>query len=79
MATLHLCDGCGVHVESPVKIGHALPRDYCETCAPNARGFVMAEEHLRTEVQTIFADRRDELIERHGANGFKLPDVIHAG
>ncbi len=79
MTTLFLCDGCGTHVENSVKLGHALKRDYCGTCAPNARSFVMAEEQLRVETQTAFADRRDKLIEQHGAGGFKLPDVVHAG
>lgn len=79
MTTLYVCDGCGTTTENPVKLGHALKREYCETCAPNARGFVMAEEQLRVGTQKAFADGRDKLIEQHSANGFKLPDVIHAG
>ena len=75
MTILYVCDGCSTAVENPVKLGHALKRDYCETCAPNARGFIAAEEFERAAIQSVFAGKRKKLIDIHGANGFKLPDV----
>lgn len=75
MTTLYVCDGCGTTTENPVKLGHALKRDYCETCAPSAKGFVMAEEAERAAIQSVFVGKRQKLIEIHGANNFKLPDV----
>ncbi len=75
MASVTLCDGCMSPVQEPVKIGHVLKLDYCLPCADKAREFVAAEEKLRKSTHDLFKVERQALIEIHGANGFRLPDV----
>ena len=75
MSTSFHCDGCGEPVESPVKVGRVLRREYCEPCAAAANQFVDAEEALRKTTHERFATDRALLISRFSANGFRLPDV----
>jgi hypothetical protein len=67
------CDGCGEPVETPVKIGKVIEREYCETCAVLAQKFIDAEEALRVQTQAAFQREREALIAVH--TDFKLPDV----
>mgnify|MGYP001610618570 FL=1 len=75
MSTSFHCDGCGEPVESPVKVGRVLRREYCEPCAAAANQFVDAEEALRKSTHEKFAADRELLIARFSANDFRLPDV----
>ena len=75
MATAYLCDGCRSPVENPVKVGHVLKRDYCETCAPRAQAFVEAEENLRADLVATFQSARRRMIEAATEDKFLLPDV----
>jgi hypothetical protein len=76
MAASYTCDGCGVNVEKPKKVGYVLPRDYCEQCAKEAQGFLAAEEDNRKHFCARFEEVRKHLINVHGkAGAFKLPDV----
>ena len=75
MSTSFHCDGCRESVEIPIKVGHILRREYCESCAMVANQFVDAEEALRKSTHEKFAADRELLIVRFSANGFKLPDV----
>lgn len=75
MAQSFTCDGCGKPVAEPKKVGYVLRRDYCAECAVIAGSFTKEEEEARIAIQAAFATKRAELIAKHGANGFKLPDV----
>jgi len=75
VATFFSCDGCGVSVTDPIKVGHVLRREYCEDCARDANIFLEAEERLRRETVERFADERAALVARCSADGFKLPDT----
>jgi hypothetical protein len=75
MAVSYSCDGCGVAVEIPARVGKITQREYCEDCGLKAQAFVDAEEALRLEVQQAFVKKREALIAKHGKSGFKLPDV----
>lgn len=78
MASSYTCDGCKLTVVEPTKVGHVLPRDYCATCAELAQQFIEAEQKEREMVHSAFQSKREKLIKKFGANGFLLPDVIHA-
>lgn len=73
MAIHHSCDGCGVTVETPIKVGKVIERDYCVTCEARANAFIAAEEALRKETQRAFVEARAKLIESYA--DIKLPDV----
>jgi hypothetical protein len=76
MAACYACDGCGVNVEKPKKVGYVLQRDYCETCAREAEAFLAAEEDNRAHFCVRFEEIRKHLIQVHGKGGsFLLPDV----
>jgi hypothetical protein len=70
---LYRCDGCREPVETPVRIGKVIEREYCATCAELAQKFVDAEEALRVQTQAAFQREREALIAVH--TDFKLPDV----
>lgn len=78
MSVIYACDGCGAPVESPIKIGHALRRDYCAACEPRAKAYVAAEEDLRKRLTEQFATDRALLVAKASDGGFKLPDVPDA-
>lgn len=75
MAASFTCDGCGTSVDAPMVVGHVTKRDYCESCEKKAQAFLDAEEVERVAIRTVFAAKREELIKKYGADGFKLPDV----
>lgn len=75
MAASYVCDGCGKAVASPKKIGHVIPRDYCETCAEKAESYLNEEEALRVRLQIDFANERSILIGKYLQGGFNLPDL----
>ena len=75
MATTTSCDGCSLIVDKPVKIGFVIPREYCGKCAEKAKAFLDAEEAERMALSTVFAGKREKLIEQYGADHFLLPDV----
>lgn len=75
MAIQYSCDGCGAPVENPVKVGHVVKRDYCETCKEIAERFMREEEALRKATHERFMDDRALLIARYSAGNFKLPDL----
>jgi hypothetical protein len=76
VATAFTCDGCGVCIDTPKKVGVVLTRDYCERCAKEAEAFLAAEEDNRVHYQRRFMEVRGHLINVHGkAGAFKLPDV----
>lgn len=75
MAMSFTCDGCGVNVQEPARIGHVLKRDYCDKCAPSAEAFLEAEEKERIAVQVVFAAKREKLLKSYTKNLLKLPDV----
>lgn len=84
MATSTTCDGCGMSVAAPKRVGHALIRDYCEACAIPAEQFVDLEEALRKETHESFTSKRGLLIQKfYDVKGrpatFKLPDVPDVG
>lgn len=78
MAATFSCDGCGLPVENPVKIGHVTKRDYCPTCKPIAEKFIADEEQLRASVQAGFITSRGVIIEEARAKLKLLPDVPDA-
>lgn len=79
MAMNYSCDGCGCSVEKPKVVGFVLKRDYCPACEVIAQAFITAEETERSVIASVFQEKRNKLIEHFGQNGFKLPDVPHAG
>lgn len=78
MAASFSCDGCGAPVDSPVKVGHVLKRDYCPTCEPIAQKFIADEEELRAATQAGFKTCRDVILAGAGAKLKLLPDVPDA-
>lgn len=75
MAASYTCDGCGCNVSKPKQVGHVVKRDYCRECEVVAGVFLETEESYRKEAQERFAEKRNALIAKYGANNFKLPDV----
>lgn len=71
-----LCDGCLKPVDKPEEVGFVVKRHYCGTCKPNAEAFLEAAEKDQVAAQAAFASKREKLVKKFGANGFKLPDVI---
>lgn len=84
MAASYSCDGCGVSVAVPKRVGHALVRDYCDECEHPAQVFVAFEEALRKETHERFVAKRGLLIQQFyevkgRPTNFKLPDVPDVG
>lgn len=75
MASIFKCDGCGVEVASPKKVGLVLPRDYCPECAPKAEAFLEAEEKMREDICLAFQTGREKMIAGGLAVLKALPDV----
>ena len=74
MAISYSCDGCGVRVDAPRKVGHITKREYCESCEKIAASFVEAEEALRVATHEKFRTDRELLVAKFAEGGFKLPD-----
>jgi hypothetical protein len=55
-----------------------IKRHYCKPCLPIANAFTAAEERARVAVHAEFIAQRTALIQEHGKDGFKLPDVVYA-
>lgn len=78
MSVAYICDGCGAaSAQKPDELGTVQKRHYCVPCQPNAQAFIDAEEALRIELHESFVEKRAKLIEIHGRDNFKLPDVLN--
>lgn len=76
MSVVHLCDGCRKPTDVSVVVGIIVRREYCEACAVIAREFLQAEDALRVDLVTRFAETRNNMIAIASKDGFRLPDVL---
>lgn len=78
MSVAYVCDGCGAaSAQKPDELGTILKRHYCVDCQPTAQTFIAAAAELRVGMHESFVKARAALIEQHGKDNFKLPDVLY--
>jgi hypothetical protein len=81
MAVYFTCDGCDQKLEPATRqsFGHALKRDYCESCAGEVGDYMQRLDELHTRLSREWAEQvaalRADLAETLPAA--KLPDVWH--